>query len=74
MKQVTDMRTLNALAKAGHITLHEQTGKKVYWNGRYFKTYYIDDYKQPTFSHNGITYVAKFIDGCFNPFVFFQTN
>ena len=70
MEAVTNLNTLKAMAKNGLIKLHEQTGKRVYWNGNYFKTYYIDDYDKPEFTYKGANYVVEYVSGSFYPYVF----
>lgn len=69
-----NLNTLKALEKRKFITLHSHTGQKVWWNGQSFKTYYIEDYSQRTFSYNNRNFECKYVDGCFYPFVFEITN
>ena len=69
---VAHIGTLKMLEKAGHIMLHSQTGTKIsgLYGGQTFTCYYIDDYKHPRFEHKGIKYHARYVDGCFCPYVF----
>ncbi len=56
---ITDKRTLNALAKAGHISRPD------------VRFSYVDrsDELTSTFDHKGNKYSVKYFDGCFYPFV-----
>jgi len=72
MKIVKDIRTLKAMAKAGLIIFHEDTGKKV---GTLFgpdsKAYYVgyNPGTSSTFEYKGKKYQLEYFDGCFCPFV-----
>ena len=70
---VSNMSILKSMAKQKLIELHAQTGKKVYWAGEYFKTYYVFDGKSQ-FEYKGNTYVTEYRDGCFYPFVYKLEN
>lgn len=67
---VKGISTLKRMAKAGHITLHPQTGTKVktLYSNQSILCCYIDDGKT-TFEFEGKKYGVKYFDGCFNPFV-----
>lgn len=79
---VPGIPVLKAMAKAGLIKLHSDTGKRVgHWTGQTVTAYYIDDVcdgVQQPFTHDGRQYRLKFFDGCFYPFVvdieFAKTN
>lgn len=74
MKLVTSLNLLNRLEKHGFITLHIQTGRKVYWAGGYRFAWYIEDCKTPLFQFDGKHYLVKYQSGCFNPFVYEKTS
>ena len=68
MEIVKDKRLLNRMAKAGHIVLHEHTGKMV---GSYYgkvKAWYVKDC-QFLFEFEGKWYESHYISGCFYPYV-----
>ena len=59
MKQITNLNTLKAMAKAGLIQLHKDTAIfKFVYDGNVF------------FSYKNNTYTTKFVDGCFYPFIY----
>jgi hypothetical protein len=64
---------LKAMAKAGHIRLHDDTGQKVrHWTGQTLKAVYVDSIPkgQPRqFKFEGQTWELQYVDGCFCPFV-----
>lgn len=66
--KVKNLKLLEAMEKAGHITLHGQTGKRVYWNGQYSTAWYIDD-GESWFKFRNKLYYTEYYSGCFNPFV-----
>lgn len=69
MKIVNWVPTLKAMAKLGHITLHDDTGHKVkHWTGQIITCHYIQDGKRE-FEYKGKTYGTRYFDGCFSPFV-----
>ena len=65
---VTDMRQLKAMAKQGHIELHEQTGQEVEWHGQKSKAHYIKEGK-PRFEYKGKKYSTGYKSGSFYPYV-----
>lgn len=66
---VTTLKTLMGMAAAGHITLHEDTGKDVrHWTGAIVRAWYIENGERE-FVYRGKKYITKYLDGCFNPFV-----
>lgn len=70
---VPNVNLLKAMAAAGLIRLHADTGKQVgHWTGRTVTAYYIDDVcpgvRQP-FEFRDRMYELKYFDGCFMPFV-----
>lgn len=80
MQIIQDMKLLREMAKAGHIVLHEDTGKKVrHWTGQMVTAYYIDGvmtnsswkfrFRHLTIRGKGVDYAIKYFDGCFCPFV-----
>jgi hypothetical protein len=59
MKRIINLNTLKAMAKAGLIQLHDETAKfKYVYDGNLF------------FSYKNNTYITKYIDGCFYPFIY----
>lgn len=70
---VPGVETLKAMARAGLIKLHADTGKKVrHWSGQITTAYYIDDVCAGVcrpFKFLGREYTLKYFDGCFCPFV-----
>ena len=67
---VQDIVRLRALEKAGHITLHRHTGKKV--GGLYggtVRAWYVHDGKYE-FVWNNRVFRTEYLSGCFYPFVF----
>ena len=64
---------LKAMAKAGHIILHADTGEKVgHWTGRTVKACYVDDVSKDRpsqFEFGGQQWRLQYADGCFMPFV-----
>jgi len=69
---VRNMNTLKMLERAGHITLHEQTGTKItgLYSSEKFTCYYIDDFVTSRFQHKGKYYGCEYVSGCFCPYVF----
>ena len=59
MTRLTNLNTLKAMAKAGLITLHEETSK--------YK--YIKDANH-TFIYKNEAYKTIYLDGCFYPFIY----
>ena len=73
LKPVTNMNTLKAMAKAGHIILHPQTGTQVSWYTGTRKCDYIDGpgENQPSyFNYKNKSFIIKYVSGCFYPYVF----
>jgi hypothetical protein len=69
---ITNMRTLRATAKAGHIKLHRDTGFRVrHWLGPWVRAVYVNglDSKR-RFRYRGQDYELRYLEGCFSPFVF----
>lgn len=72
---VSNLRTLKAMARKGHIKLHEETGQKVrHWTGRTVTACYVDgketgDRWYEPFEYKGTKYRLQYFDGCFCPFV-----
>ena len=68
---ITNMNTLKALQRAGHVKLHSDTGKIVgaIPYGK-VKAYYVHHETKPIFQHKGKTYIKDYISGCFSPFVY----
>jgi hypothetical protein len=66
---VPDVRTLKAMAKAGLIKLHADTGKKVrHWTGRMVTAFYVDGIGSgEPFVYKGRHYRRKYFD---EPFVY----
>lgn len=68
---IKSLKFLQALEKAGHITLHKDTGKKV-WGGNMAQcritAWYVDD-GEDMFTYNGRMYKLRYYSGCFYPFV-----
>jgi len=69
-KLVNHLPTLKRLAKAGHITLHAQTGKKVSWYGQTTYAWYIEDYTSTAFGE----FVIEYRSGSFFPYVYHIEN
>lgn len=70
---VSHIPTLKAMAKAGVIKLHEQTGTKItgLYSPKKFTCCYIDDYiGRSTFEFGGNIYRVEYVSGCFCPYVF----
>jgi len=67
---VNNLRVLKSLERAGHITLHAQTGTKVWWNGQSTTAWYIGDCKSSSFEHNGHKFVVEYRSGTFAPYVY----
>lgn len=68
---IKDCNVLRGMAKAGHIKLPAEFGKKVrHWTGQMVKVCYVDSGDSMSFEHNGKKYEVRYLDGCFNPFVF----
>lgn len=65
---VTDMRKLKAMAKEGHIELHEHTGKEVEWHGQKGKAHYVQEGK-PHFKYKDKEYSTEYKSGSFYPYV-----
>ena len=70
--KVRNIRTLKAMANRGLITLHPQTGTKIFglYGGKSFTCYYVDD-APSRFIYKGATYGAKYFPGCFFPYIIF---
>ena len=73
MTVVPNISTLRAMAKAGLIKLHNDTGQKVgHWTGSTITAFYVDGVckgVQEPFEFKGRKYKLKYFSGCFNPFV-----
>jgi len=67
---VNNLSVLKSLEKAGHITLHAQTGKTVTWYGQKTKAWYIDEYKSREFTHRGRKFLVEYRSGSFCPYVY----
>ena len=70
MQVIQNLNTLKAMARAGHINLHNQTGSKIQglYSTKTFTCYYVDEGKGK-FEYKGKTYGVKYFDGCFCPYV-----
>jgi hypothetical protein len=73
---VQDMRVLNAMAKRGLITLHNQTGTKIttLYGSEKFTCYYVDDIgpnaeSSYDFIYKNKRYKIEYVSGCFCPYV-----
>jgi hypothetical protein len=69
---VPDLASLKAMARAGLIRLHADTGQKVrHWTGRMVTAFYVDGTGSgdEPFVYKGRHYRLKYFDGCFSPFV-----
>jgi len=70
LKQVTDVRTLKAMERAGYIELLPETGTKIRTlYGATIKCTYVSD-GMPSFKYNGEQYRTKYVSGTFYPYVF----
>lgn len=67
--EVNSKALLKSMEKAGFIKLHRQTGEMVYWNGRKFKTWYVDD-GDSSFTFRDQTYRTIYKSGSFYPYVY----
>lgn len=69
---VTDGRTLSAMNRAGFIVWSRSTVR--HWTGRPVKVCYVDAGPNidrfDRFTYHGEQYELRYLDGCFNPFVF----
>ena len=69
MNVVTDIRMLRAMAKAGHVRLHEHTGRRMLNAfGAETKVCYVDDVPF-SFVFRGRRYGVRWVDGSFCPYV-----
>jgi hypothetical protein len=71
MEIVKNINTLKDMERHGFIKFHPQTGTKItglYSNDK-FTCYYVDEGKS-TFEYKNSTYITKYVDGCFYPFIF----
>jgi hypothetical protein len=69
MKILRDLRLLKDMAKAGIISLHEDTGQIVkHWSGQKVKAYYISN-GPFSFEYKGELFGTRYFDGCFCPFI-----
>jgi hypothetical protein len=73
MSVVADLRKLKAMAKAGIIELHRDTGLQVrHWCGPLVRALYVKgrvDRKFIPWKWRGRTYELKYFAGCWSPFV-----
>jgi len=71
MKPVNNLSVLKRMQKAGIITFHKDTGKKLkgFFGGSH-TCYYIETAPALHFSFEGKMYMSKYVDGCFFPFIF----
>lgn len=70
MQTVRNMNTLKAMAKAGFIELHKQTGTKIkgLYSPNSFTCYYVYE-GHFNFWYKGEAYGVRYFDGCFYPYV-----
>jgi len=69
---VPDLDTLKAMARAGLIKPHADTGRRVrHWTGQIVTACYVDGIGSSLepFVYKGRHYRLKYYDGCFSPFV-----
>lgn len=70
---VPGVKLLQAMANAGLIKLHDDTGCEVgHWTGQTVTAFYVDGLTEgtpSTFEYKGREYRLKYFDGCFCPFV-----
>lgn len=71
MIRIDSISLLKSMAKAGIITLHHQTGKKItgLYSDKKFTCTYVDDGPH-TFDFRGRRYGVRYVSGCFCPYVF----
>jgi hypothetical protein len=67
---VCSLTLLKGLERAGHITLHADTGMTVSWYGQTTKAWYIAGYKTTRFKHRNGEYVVEYRSGSFCPYVY----
>lgn len=72
---VGDFRTLNALARAGYVTLNGRPSQtERHWTGGQVKVITVRpgprlESSWQRFTHRGTEYQIQYFDGCFHPFV-----
>ena len=70
METITDLRTLDAIAKKYNLDFCR---KYKYYIGHPYKNRKGESLPY-NFEHKGKTYKLKYFDGCFNPFLITKTN
>lgn len=72
---IKNFSLLKKMEKAGHITLHPQTGSKIttLYSKQKMTCCYIDDGKG-CFKFQGMKYHTRYFSGCFFPFVVANNN